>query len=70
MDTELAGAEFWSVDLSGATFEDVNLSAVSIARARLRNVTVDGPIENLRVNGIDVTAYVNEHLRYARRDLP
>lgn len=58
---DLVGAEFWSVDLSWATFEDVNLSDVSITRARLRNVTIDGPIENVTVNGVDVTAYVNEH---------
>ncbi len=61
MGRDLVGAEFWSVDLSGATFEDVNLSDVSIARARLHNVTIDGPIENLTVNGVDVTAFVNEH---------
>lgn len=57
---DLVGAEFWSVDLTGATFEDVNLSDVSIARARVRDVIIDGPIENLRVNGVDVTEYVNE----------
>jgi len=58
---DLNGAVFWSVDLTGAVFEDVNMSDVSIARARLRDVTIDGPIEHLTVNGVDVTAYVNEH---------
>ena len=61
VDRDLIGAVFWSVDLTGAEFEDVNLSEVSISRAKVCNVTIDGLVDNLKVNGVDVTAFVNQH---------
>jgi hypothetical protein len=57
---DLAGAVFWGADLSGAHFRDVNLTNATISHAWLVNVDVDALIERLVVNGVDVTAYVNE----------
>ena len=57
---DLAGAEFWGADLSGARFRDVNLTGAKITHAWLVNVDIDALIDRVVINGVDVTAYVNE----------
>jgi hypothetical protein len=57
---DLSGAEFWGVDLSGARFRDVNLTGVTISHAWVVDVDIDGLVDNVTINGVDVTAYVNE----------
>lgn len=57
---DLAGAVFWGADLSGARFRDVNLTDVKISHAWLVNVDIDALVDHVVVNGVDVTAYVNE----------
>jgi DinB superfamily/Pentapeptide repeats (8 copies) len=57
---DLQGAEFWGADLTGATFRDVNLTDVTISHAWLVNVDIDALVERVVINGVDVTAYVNE----------
>jgi hypothetical protein len=57
---DLAGAVFWGADLSGARFRDVNLTNVKISHACLVNVDVDALVDTVVINGVDVTAYVNE----------
>jgi uncharacterized protein YjbI with pentapeptide repeats len=59
-DQDLSGATFWGVDLSGAYFRDVNLTNVRVESALLRHVDIDALIEKVTINGVDVTAYVNE----------
>lgn len=61
---DLAGAEFWGADLTGARFRDVNLTDVTISHAWLVDVNVDAFVDRLVINGVDVTAYVNEHDRW------
>jgi len=58
---DLSGSEFWGVDLSGTRFRDVNLTGTRFKNAWLINVDIDGLVEKLTINGVDVTAYVNEH---------
>jgi hypothetical protein len=58
---DLTEAEFWGADLRGARFRDVNLTDVTISHAWLVDVTVDAFIDRVVVNGVDVTAFVNEH---------
>ena len=58
---DLAGAVFWGADLSGAMFRDVNLTNVRITHAWLVNVDIDAMVDTVVINGVDVTAYVNEH---------
>ena len=58
---DLTGAVFWGADLTGARFRDVNLTGVTISHAWLVNVDVDAMVDNVVINGVDVTAYVNEH---------
>ncbi len=57
---DLAEAVFWGADLSGARFRDVNLTNVKISHAWLVNVDIDALVDNVVINGVDVTAYVNE----------
>jgi DinB superfamily/Pentapeptide repeats (8 copies) len=59
-DGDLAGAVFWGADLSGARFRDVNLTDAKISHAWLVNVDIDALVEGVVINGVDVTAYVNE----------
>ena len=58
---DLADAVFWGADLSGARFRDVNLTDVKISHAWLVNVEIDALVDSMVINGVDVTAYVNEH---------
>ncbi len=57
---DLAGAVFWGADLSGARFRDVNLTDATISHAWLVNVDIDALVDNVVINGVDVTAYINE----------
>jgi DinB superfamily/Pentapeptide repeats (8 copies) len=57
---DLSGAVFWGADLTGAMFRDVKLSDVTITHASLVNVDIDAFVDKVVVNGVDVTAYVNE----------
>jgi uncharacterized protein YjbI with pentapeptide repeats len=57
---DLAGAVFCDADLSGARFRDVNLTDAKISHAWLVNVDIDALVDKVVINGVDVTAYVNE----------
>ncbi len=57
---DLSDAVFWGVDLQRATLRDVDLSGVRISHARLHDVVIDADIDRLVINGVDVTAHVNE----------
>ena len=55
---------FWGADLRGARFRDVNLSDVAISHSLLVDVEIDAFIDRVVVNGVDVTAFVNERDRW------
>jgi hypothetical protein len=57
---DLAGAVFWGADLTGARFRDVDLTNAKISHARLVNVDIDALVDTVVINGVDITAYVNE----------
>ena len=57
---DLAGAVFWGADLTGARFRDVNFTDVKVSHAWLVNVDIDALVDTVVINGVDVTAYVNE----------
>jgi hypothetical protein len=58
---DLTGSVFWGVNLQGARFRDVDLTDVNISHALISNLDIDGLIDNVTINGVDVTQYVNEH---------
>jgi hypothetical protein len=57
---DLTGSVFWGADLSGAHFRDVDLTGTRISHAWLVDVDIDALVDRVVINGIDVTAYVNE----------
>src|SRR3954469_3334821 len=57
---DLAGAVFWGADLSRARFRDVNLTGAKISHSWLVDVDIDSVVDSVVINGVDVTAYVNE----------
>jgi uncharacterized protein YjbI with pentapeptide repeats len=67
--TDLTGARFDQVDLSSARFRNVDLTGASIRGALLVNVDLDGLLEHVTVNGVDVVPLVEAELdrRYPDR---
>jgi uncharacterized protein YjbI with pentapeptide repeats len=66
---DLSGAQLRGVDLTGARFRGVDLSGVVMRGAGLLDVDINGEIENLRINGVDVGPLVDAELnrRYPDR---
>ena len=60
-DQDLTGASFWGVYLRNARFRDVDFTGVRTHHVLLHDVELDGSIDRLVVNGVDVTDYVNRH---------
>jgi hypothetical protein len=60
--TEFRGARFDVMDLRGARFTDCDLSGVTIRDGWLVDVSISGYVQNVTVNGVDVTGYVNAEL--------
>jgi DinB superfamily len=58
---DLSDSEFWGVDLQRATFRDVNFTGVRMKSVWLVDVEIDGLIDRLVVNGVDVTEHVRAH---------
>jgi hypothetical protein len=62
----LRRAVFHDVDLSQATFRLVDLTGVMIRGAALRDVEIDGLLDNVVINGVDVVPLIEAELD--RRD--
>lgn len=60
----LADAVFWGVDLQRSVFRDADMSKARFFHTLWKDASIDGVIEQLVVNGVDVTNYVNEHDRW------
>ena len=50
---------FWGVDFTNARLRDVNFTGVRMKNVWLIDVDMDGLVDRLVVNGVDVTDYVN-----------
>ena len=59
---DLRGAQFREVDLTDARVEGANLTNVKMSDVWLVNVDIDGMFNGVRINGVDVTAYVSAEL--------
>lgn len=59
---DLAGAHFHLVDLSGARFEQSDLRGVVMRGVELFDVDIDGAIEKLTINGVDVAPLIEAEL--------
>lgn len=63
-DRDLSDSTFWGVQFHRARFRDADFSGSSFFHVFLKNVSIDGEIKNLLINGVDVTEYVNQHDRW------
>lgn len=71
-DDDLSGSTFDTVDLSGSTFRacslsDVRITGTDLHRAVLRgvellDVTIDGELQNVVINGVDVAPLIEAEL--------
>ena len=59
---EMRGARFEGVDLSGARFQGVNLAGAVLRGVEMVDVSIDGFVQNLSVNGVDVVPLVEAEL--------
>ncbi len=66
---DLRGAQLHACDLAGALFRGVDLSGVVMRGVELVNVDIDGEIEHVTVNGVDIAPLVDAELnrRYPDR---
>ena len=64
---DLSGSEFLAVDLSGSRFRGVALSGSVLRGVELGNVDINGEIENVTVNGVDIGPLIEtlRHLAFA-----
>ena len=63
---DLSGSEFLAVNLSGSRFRGVALSGSVLRGVELGNVDINGEIENVTVNGVDIGPLIEGELN--RRD--
>ncbi len=67
---DLTGSEFRDADLSRSRFRGVAFHGVVMRGVELGDVSIDGEINNLVINGVDVTPYVAAELDRRHPDLP
>jgi DinB superfamily/Pentapeptide repeats (8 copies) len=65
-DADLRGSAFRNVDLSGSQFREVAFNRSTMRGVELGHVTIDGDIEDLVINGVDVGPLIEAELD--RRD--
>jgi hypothetical protein len=61
-DDDFRGAEFVDVDMSGAVLREVDLSGARMRGVLLFDADIDGAINGLRINGVEVAPLVQAEL--------
>src|SRR5688572_23260723 len=59
---DLSGTEFIETNFAGSVFREVDLSGTRIRGALLSGADIDGVIDGLRVNGVEVAPLVEAEL--------
>lgn len=59
---DFAGAQFADISMAGATFREVDLSRVQMNGVLLIDAEIDGAIDGLRVNGVEVRPLIEAEL--------
>ena len=54
-DRDLSESVFWGVNLEKSTFRDTVLNGSTFFHSEWTDVSIDGTIERLVINGVDVT---------------
>ncbi len=66
---DLVGSRFWMVDLSQSDLREVDLHGVRMRGVELVDVDIDGALDNVTINGVDIGPLVEAALdqRYPER---
>ncbi|MGI5198294.1 DinB family protein [Streptomyces sp. CA-288835] len=67
---DMTGARFTTVNLNGATFWACELNQVVMRGVEMVDTTIDGEIQNLVINGVDVAPLVEAELDRRHPDRP
>ncbi len=67
---DMTGARFTTVSLNGATFRACDLHQVVMRGVEIVDTTLDGEIQNLVINGVDVAPLVEAELDRRHPDRP
>lgn len=67
---DMTGSRFTSVSLNGATFRGCDLHRVVMRGVEIADTTIDGEIQNLVINGVDVGPLVEAELDRRHPDRP
>ncbi len=67
--TDLSGSTFRAASLSNVTIRGTDLHHVKMTGVELWDVDISGEVKDLRINGVDVTAYVEDELVRREPDL-
>ncbi|MDR6319327.1 DinB family protein [Actinoplanes couchii] len=70
-DQDMSGASFRMVSLRGARMKGVDLRGLKVTDAWLADVDIDGELDSVRINGVDVVPLIEAELdrRYPQRAL-
>ena len=69
-DADLSDARFTMVDLTGATFRSVGLHGVVMRGVEISRTTIDGELEDVVINGVDVVPLIEAELDRRFPDRP
>lgn len=61
-DVDLAEAQFHDVTFEGSTFRDVSLNRVAMIGVELGHAVIDGDVEGLVINGVEVAPLIDGEL--------
>jgi uncharacterized protein YjbI with pentapeptide repeats len=66
---DLSGSQFWASDLAGTRFRGVDLRGAVLRGVELCDVDINGEIENVTINGVDIGPLIEAELdrRYPDR---
>lgn len=67
---DMTAARFTAVSLNGATFRSCDLHQVVMRGVEMADTTIDGEIQNLVINGVDVAPLVEAELDRRHTDRP
>jgi hypothetical protein len=66
----LSGAEFRDTDLTSARFQEIDMTGVVMRGVEMHNVSIDGWIDNVTVNGVNIGPLVEAELDRRYPDRP
>ena len=67
--TDLSGSTFRAASLSNVTIRGTDLHHVKMTGVELWDVDISGEIQGMRINGVDVTSYVEQEMQRREPDL-